>query len=321
MLTKFIVEQYKKTAHGRQEDTGDVFYFSNADFDGLRAEPYDFTSSMGHELRGFLYSYENPIPGRLIVFDHGMGAGHWAYVREIEMLCKRGYLVLAYDHTGCACSGGEGTNGMAQSLHDLDDCFKVIKADPRFAGYDFSVVGHSWGGFSTLNISALHPEISHVVVFSGFVSVELLIASYFGGILKGCRKPIMALEREKNPDYVDYNAVESLKKSSAKVLLIYSDDDSVVSRTMHFDPLKEALSGRENIRFLLVDGKDHNPTYTAEAVKYKNEFFRELTRRKKEKLLVTDQQKREFMAGYDWRRMTTQDEEVWKRILDALKEE
>ena len=102
MLTKFIVEQYKKTAHGRQDDTGDVFYFSAADFEGLRAEPYVFTSSMGHELRGFLYSYENPVANRLIVFDHGMGAGHWAYVREIEMLCKRGYLVLAYDHTGCA---------------------------------------------------------------------------------------------------------------------------------------------------------------------------------------------------------------------------
>ena len=318
MLTKFIVEQYKKTAHGRQDDTGDVFYFSNANFEGLRAEPYDFVSSMGHELRGFLYSYENPIANRLIVFDHGMGAGHWAYVREIEMLCKRGYLVLAYDHTGCACSGGEGTNGMAQSLHDLDDCFQAIKADPRFAGYDFSVVGHSWGGFSTLNISALHPEISHVVVFSGFVSVELLIASYFGGILKGCRKPIMALEREKNPDYIDYNAVESLKKSRAKVLLIYSDDDQLCKKNPHYDALAAGLADKESVELVLVKGKGHNPNYTADAVKYKDAFFATLQKKRKKGQLVTIEQKAAFVGGYDWDRMTAQDDSVWIEIFTLL---
>ncbi len=318
MFTKFIVEQYKKTAYGRCDDTGDVFYFTAADFDGLRAEPYGFGSSLGHELRGYLYSYEDPIPNRLIVFDHGMGAGHTAYTREIEMLCRRGYLVLAYDHTGCMASGGEGTNGMAQSLHDLDDCFKAVKADPRFTGYDFSVVGHSWGGFSTLNISALHKEISHVAVFSGFVSVELLIASYFDGVLKGCRKHIMALEREKNPDYVDYNAVESLKKSNARVLLIYSDNDKLCKKDPHYDTLAAELSESKNVELMLVQGKGHNPNYTADAVKYKDAFFADLTKKRKKKQLVTIEQKAAFVGRYDWDRMTAQDETIWAKVYEAL---
>lgn len=318
MFTKMIVEQYKKTAYGRCDDMGDVFYFSVADFEGLRAEPYDFCSSLGHEMRGYLYSYENPIPKRLIVFDHGMGAGHEAYTKEIEMLCRRGYLVLAYDHTGCMYSGGESTNGMAQSLHDLDDCFKVIKADPRFAGYDFSVVGHSWGGFSTLNISALHPEISHVVVFSGFVSVELLIASYFGGVLKGVRKHIMALEREKNPDYVDFHAVDSIQKSGVKALLIYSDNDTLCKKDPHYDTLAAGLADCENVELMLVQGKGHNPNYTHDAIKYKDAFFAKLTKKRKKGQLVTIEQKAAFVGSFDWDRMTAQDEAVWAKVYEVL---
>lgn len=318
MLTKMIVEQYKKSAYGRCDATGDVKYFTAADFEGLRAEPYAFSSSLGHVLKGYLYSYENPIPERLVVFDHGMGAGHEAYTKEIEMLCRHGYLVLAYDHTGCMASGGDNTNGMAQSLRDLDDCFKAIKADARFAGYDFSVVGHSWGGFSTLNISALHPEISHVVVFSGFASVELLIESYFGGIMKGVRKPVMALEREHNPDYVDFNAVKSLKTSGVKALLIYSDNDTLCKKTPHYDALAAGLADCENVELVLVSGKGHNPNYTADAVAYKDAFFAELTKKRKKKQLVTDEQKAAFVEGYDWDRMTAQDKTVWAKVFEAL---
>lgn len=318
MFTKMIVEQYKKSAYGRCDDTADVFYFTAADFEGLDAKPFAFRASAGHMLSGYLYSYANPIPGRLIVFDHGMGAGHTAYTREIETLCRRGYLVLAYDHTGCMQSGGENTNGMAQSLRDLNDCINAIKRDGRFDGYDISVVGHSWGGFSTLNITALHPEISHIVVFSGFVSVELLIESYFGGIMKGCRKSVMALEREHNPDFVDYNAVKTLQNSNVKALLIYSDNDTLCKKTPHYDALVAGLSGKENVELMLVSGKGHNPNYTADAVAYKDAFFADLQKMRKKNKHATLAEKAAFVANYDWHRMTEQDAEVWAKVFEAL---
>ena len=316
IFEKQIMNFYKGMMYARCDDNGTAFYFSASDFPGLQSEAYSFTASAGHTLQGATYHYENPIPGRLIVFDHGFGGGHRSYMKEIEMLCRHGYLVFAYDHTGCMTSGGESPNGMAQSLCDLNDCIAMLKADDRFAGMDISVMGHSWGGFSTLNISALHPEISHVVVLSGFVSVEELVKTFFSGILKWYRKAILELERKANPKFFGYNAVESLSNSNAKTLLIYSADDQMCKKA-HFDILKSRLAGKNNIQFLLVDRKGHNPNYTEEAVKYLGEFGKSRAKLLKKKDL-TDEEKAVFVASYDWDKMTEQDESVWKAIFDCL---
>lgn len=310
---------YRSTMFTRCDDNGTAFYFSAEDFPGLRKESYSFRAAAGHVLQGYLYSYDEPIDGRLIVFDHGFGGGHRSYMKEIEILCKNGYRVLAYDHTGCMESGGATPNGLAQSLCDLNDCISAVKADARFAGMDLSVMGHSWGGFSTLNISALHPEISHVVVLSGFVSVEEIVKSFFPGILKGYRRAVIDLEKQANPRFAEFNAVDSLAGSRAKTLLIYSDNDKLCTRS-HYDLLKGKLDGKENIRFLLVSGKDHNPNYAQDAVQYLGQYVKDKNKLLRGKKPLTDEQKKAFCASYDWNRMTAQDETVWREILNALAE-
>lgn len=316
IFEKQIVNSFKGMMHTRCDDTQTVFYYSHNDFKGLNAEPYSFTASAGHKLQGYIYSYASCIDDRIIIFDHGFGGGHRAYMKEIEMLCKHGYIVFAYDHTGCMESGGESPNGMSQSLCDLNDCISTLKKDNRFASLDISVMGHSWGGFSTLNICALHPEISHIVVLSGFVSVEELINSFFKGILKGYRKAIMNLERECNPVFIKYNAIESLSKTDANVLLIYSDDDAMCTRK-HFDMLKDALGNRNNIEFMLENNKGHNPNYTREAVKYLSEFVNKRNKLKAKKK-VSDEDKSKFVSSFDWARMTEQDANVWNKIFEML---
>ena len=128
LFEKQVVGMYKGMMHIRCDDTETVFYFSADDFPGLQKEAYPFEASAGHMLQGYIYRYDAPIAGRLIVFDHGFGGGHRAYMKEIEMLCRHGYTVFAYDHTGCMESGGASPNGLAQSLCDLNDCITAIKA-------------------------------------------------------------------------------------------------------------------------------------------------------------------------------------------------
>ena len=316
IFEKVIVNMYKGMMHNRCDDTETVFYFSPEDFPGLHKEPIAFISSLGHTLQGYLYQYEGARENRLIVFDHGFGGGHRAYMKEIEMLCKHGYKVFSYDHTGCMESGGESPNGLAQSLCDLNDCICMIKSNERFKGLDISVMGHSWGAFSTMNISALHPEITHIVAISGFVSVEEMVGTFFSGIMKGYRRPVLDLERKSNPKFVEFNSAQSLRLSGVKALLIYSDNDTLC-RPVHYEIMKRELADAENVTILLVSNKGHNPNYTEDAVKYLGEFGKaraKIARSKK----ATKEDKARFVASYDWNRMTVQDETVWNAILEHL---
>ena len=316
IFEKQFVDGYRSMMYKRCDDTETVFYFSSKDFPTLHSDPFSIPSSMGHTLAGRVYYYDDPKADRLVVFDHGFGGGHLAYMKEIELLCRNRYTVIAYDHTGCMESGGESPNGLAQSLRDLNDFINAVKSDERFSGFSISVMGHSWGAFSTLNISALHPDVTHVVAMCGFVSVEEMIKSFFSGMLSPYRKPVMSLERKSNPDFADFNAVESLKNSDVKALLIYSSDDKLCRRK-HYDILKASLNEKDNIHFLLTDKKGHNPNYTEDAVKYLAEFVKKRGKMLKKKNLTPDE-KAKFVASFDWDRMTEQDSDVWEKIISHL---
>lgn len=315
---KQIEKIYRSKLFNRCDDAGVAYYFSASDFPGLCCQAFSFPANAGHTLQGWFYSYEKAIPGRLVVFDHGMGGGHRSYMREIERLAKAGYLVFAYDHTGCMASEGASTNGFAQSLNDLDACLTALKKLGSVQDRTISVVGHSWGAFAAMNIAALHPDVTHVVAMSGFISVKDMVHQNFSGPLKGYRKELYALEQQANPDYVNYNACKTLAHTDAQVLLIYSADDPMVKKEVHYDALHKALSGRENVQFLLVEGKAHNPNYTADAVQYLAQYTREMTSQLKKLQLGTVEERKAFLQTFDWHRMTKQDDVVWNVILNTL---
>lgn len=312
----FIEKMYRGMMFRRCEEHDTARYFDAEDFEGIKKEPYEFKNQKGETLRGAFYSAEVKFYNRIVIFEHGMGSGHRAYMREIVTLARHGYLVYSYDRTGCVSSDGDGIRGFGGSIADLDDCLKALKSDTRFSGYDFSVIGHSWGGLSTLNVAAYHPDVSHLVAISGPRSVEAMHTQIFSGLLKLYKKHIYSIETETNPDYVGASAIEALRSTEAQVLIIHSEDDKVVSAKIHFDPLAEALCHKENIRFLKVSGKNHNPNYTVDAVNYLAEYS--AANRKQRKKLKTEKDKQAFASSFDWLRMTEQDPEVWKEIFAVL---
>ncbi len=314
MLRQKIETIYKSQLFTRYDDTGLVNYFSHKNFQGLNAKPYAFKSSHGHPLQGYFYDYDSYDPTRLIIFDHGLGGGHRSYMKEIECLCAAGYRVFTYDHSGCMASGGAHTGGFARSLGDLDDALKALKKDDDIPTNDISIMGHSWGGLATLNITALHPDIRRLVVLSGPISVNAMMKQTFPGFLRGYRKHILKLEAEANPDYMGYDAVSTLKNTTAKALLIYSDNDGIVKKKYHYDILRAALGDRENIQFYLTENKRHNPNYTVDAVQY----LGTLAAAMKKQMPKTEEEKAAFRNSFDWHRMTAQDEDVWAKIIDFL---
>ena len=89
-----INEMYRSAVYTRADDKGRIFYFSSDDFEGLNKEEYNFTSSRGHNLKGYFYYYEGYKKGRVVIFDHGMGSGHRGYMKEIENMTKRKEILL-----------------------------------------------------------------------------------------------------------------------------------------------------------------------------------------------------------------------------------
>jgi len=314
MMWNKIEALYRDAVYARVEETKAVFYFSSEDFPGLEKEAFAVHSSKGHRLQGYFYRYPDPKPNRIVVFEHGLGSGHRGYMKEIEILAKRGYLVYAYDHTGCMESGGETTGGFCQSLIDLNDVLSALKKHPLYKNYDISVIGHSWGGFSALNISKLHPDISHIVAISGFVSVKAIMKQTLGIFYRG----IYRKEKAKNAEYMRFHAVRTLMSTKSKVLVIHSTDDKTVKFKNHFEVMRRALVGYDRITFWAVSGKGHNPNYTEQAVKYKDKFFKTYQRALKKNLFETERDKELFAERFDWNAMTEQDMDVWERIFEML---
>lgn len=313
-----IEQIYRDKIYTRSDDDGSIFYFSSDDFEGLHREPYQFKSSKGHTLQGYFYFYDDYKHGSIVIFEHGMGSGHRGYMKEIELLARNGFFVFAYDHTGCMESGGETTGGFVHSLIDLDDAIGALRADEKYASLEISVVGHSWGAYSTLNISNFRDDIKHLIALSGPISLKALLSQSFSGLLAPIGNKLYKKELEKNPKYVPSDAITALSKASARVLIIHSDDDAIVKCKRHFDKMKKALAKRDNIRFVKVSGKAHNPNYTYDSVKYKDEFFAIYQKAVAENALPTNEAKTEFKARFDWDRMTAQDEKIWYMILEVL---
>jgi hypothetical protein len=88
----------------------------------------------------------------------------------------------------------------------------------------------------------------------------------------------------------------------------------------HFTRLHKKLSKKENVRFLLLNGKNHNPNYTPNALNYLTDFFKTLAEKNKKGALNTPESKAELIASRDWWKMTEQDETVWSEIFATLSE-
>lgn len=313
-----ITKVYRECAFSRNDRTDHVHYFTAKDFPNLRVTPYDFKSKKGHTLRGYIYSTGEPSRTNIVIFDHGLGGGHTAYMKEIVTLANAGYTVFSYDHTGCMSSEGENTGGFSQSLSDLDDCLTTLKADPVYKDAEFSVIGHSWGGFAALNIAAYHPDVKKIVAMSGYISVWRMMEQMAGPLTKLLGSHLYEMEKESNPGFAEACAIKSLKDTDAKVLVIHSKDDHLTSFRYHFGTLKRAMKNKENIRFIALSGRRHNPSYTRDAVMYKADYFNTQSKLGKKGLLSTPENKQALIDNYDWHRMTAQDDSVWREIFDTL---
>lgn len=182
-------------------------------------------------LKGYLYGTENT--EKLIVFAHGIGSGHEAYVNQLCWFTDRGWCVFAYDAAGSGDSPGDSTVGLVQSALDLNSALNYIEQEPRLKTMPKVLLGHSWGGFAVGGVLNFDHDIRAAVSLSGYAyPLEMLDQGAVNVLGKtGARlfRPFAVLyNRLKFGRYAGLNAVDGINKANIPFLAMHGESDEFV---------------------------------------------------------------------------------------------
>ncbi|MCD8308136.1 MAG: alpha/beta hydrolase [Clostridia bacterium] len=292
-------------AFGHRYDRNPLYvYFSAEDF-GLSAEPIEVPSKKT-ALHGYIYSYgEDTHRDKIIVFCHGLGPGHCAYMTEISYLCRLGYIVAATDYCGCGESPGRKARGFYSGVIAVQDTIRYIRKDPRFAGRKVLLVGHSWGAYS-----AICAQGDGVVSVSAPDSPSILAVtagSYIPKFIAYAMVPVF-----KFIDFCAFGSKGTTKchkaasETDVPMLLIHGELDRAV-------PLKDsaytAIPDTKASRYL-APGKYHNPYNTIPAETKLHELSQAAS--------LKGEAKEAFCASFDFTAATEEDPAVMQQIADFL---
>lgn len=306
----------------RCEGDDNLKYLKAKNFDNLNALPISFKSDKQQTLNGFLYSSAKVDAYKgLIVFSHGMGAGHLAYTTEINYLAQKGYIVLAYDNTGTCTSEGKKIKGFAQGIIDLKYALDFVKTRDDLKDLSVLLVGHSWGAYSVSNVSALNPsvEIKGIVAFSPFNSMNKLIRDI-------AKQKIKANLSILSPffDIINFirfgkagnlRSCDSINSNSIPTLIMHGGNDMQV--TLKNSPIgkKHKIQDNPNARTVLYDSKYHNVYLAKEAEQYLNDTFAKI-----ESLGKNSPEAYEIYQNIDYSLITKEDLSVMETVSSFLEE-
>lgn len=306
-----IINKYKQNLVRRYEKEPGIPYYSFKNFENFRQEAKVFTNSRGVEVHYFFYYYDSYKKDKVILFCPGIGPGHTAYLREIELLARNGYKVLTLDYTGCGESKGELLGSLNMPTLDVVNLLDLLQLKEEVVP-----MGHSLGAFTSLNLINIRKEIKKAIVLSGFVSIKSLVKCYVKSNL--LTNIVMKYEKKTVPEYFEIDNIEYLKNTKDKLLVIQSDDDTVVPYKIAFKVAED--SNNPNVKTIKVTGRKHNPNYSDDAIKYMSESFGNFYRQIKDKTIKTDEDKINYFKNISLDRLTEQDEKMFEEILKFIEE-
>ena len=291
----------------RQDKNPDFKYFTAEDFK-LNTEDIEVTYK-GEQLYSKIYSVK-PVEEceKVVIFQHGFGAGSSSYMTEIATLASYGYAVVATDAYGCNNSTGKKVGGFYVGTEAVIATYIGVKRLEKLKDKKVILVGHSWGAYSVC-CAANKVKVDGVVALSGFnapaqcLCDQLKMISPIGKLLAPLLHPFFFILNAFRSTNGNTHAATALKKSGVKALLIHGEKDRTVT-------LKHSVSKKaegENVTKLILADKKHNPYNTVEAEEYLA------------KLLAFDGKDEAFIKNYDWAKATKEDCEVMSNIDNFIK--
>ncbi len=261
-------------------------------------------------LDGYLYYKDIKYKNKLIIFAHGMWSNHESYMQDIAYYALQGYMVFSFDYYGVAKSEGKTIRGFGNSIKSLDYAIRYIKNDAELKDKELYVIGHSWGGFATINIVKYHKDIKKICALSPFVSIPKILDTTLKGIQKMFIPFMVLVDYFKCGKYSFSNGVKSLKNYNGKIMLIQSIDDKMVPYVNAVGYIKKKLNDKD-INYLILNDRGHNPNYTKEAILNMKSYAEQI--KGLEGDILND-----FKMNYNFHSMGELDEKTMKEIMDYL---
>ncbi|MFA7378480.1 MAG: alpha/beta fold hydrolase [Erysipelotrichia bacterium] len=312
IISLIINIMLKHALNKRGDGSPALKYLQSEDFTGLVGDPIQFLGNKKQVLRGYLY-YQKRFTSfkELIIFTHGIGAGHTAYTTEINRLAQEGFIILAFDYTGCALSSGKAMINIIQPLVDLDYALRYIESRTDLRDLKKYAVGHSWGGFVAMNSVLLKKHhIDKVVSMSGFLSPSKIIISSSPLLIPFY--PFVFMDGYwRYGRYATYNGMKAVRKAKVPMLFVHGLEDNIIRPKASIDKIKKVAERKDNIELLYVEKRGHSPFLNERAEQY----LRQVLKDKgidNPKTTVTD-----YEVDYDL--ITQEDEMVMKTIVSFLK--
>lgn len=306
----FVVNLYKQNFLQRFDIDEAVPFYSPKDFKGLVFEENSFKTKAGITIKYFYFYYPNFIKDKIILFCPGIGPGHVSYIAEIEYLCKSGYKVLTLDYAGCGYSEGERLPSCNEPTKDAIELLENLKLKEELI-----IVGHSLGGYTTYNLVNLLPNVHKAVIISGFVDITSEMQTFMKFRFLGNK--VKRYEKKLDPEYGSIDNWKYLKNTKDDLLIIHSTDDQMVS--YKYNTQKVAKLNNPHIVIHAVENKKHNPNYSMDALIFMNNSMYGYNKLLSENKEATLEQRKEYFKDKPIEKLTAQDPDIFKLILDFIK--
>lgn len=188
---------------------------------------------------------------KTVLLAHGWDAMAMDFYKMIPALVDYGYRVIAFD--GPAHGGSEGS--ASNLLHFKEVMLDIIEKE----GTPYAIIGHSMGGGASCYLL-----MEHTIKVKRLVLMAIPISSkrFFDGVFSMLKVPqkmqrlfFKGMEEEFNYSIDRMNlATRTERIKSEKIMLVYDEDDEVVS----LPDIKEFLKARPEVKPVNIKGAGHN---------------------------------------------------------------
>lgn len=264
-------------------------------------------------LNGYFVTPKNNIYDKsvIIVFCHGMWSSKEAYYQEVGYVSKAGFEVFTFDYIGTHESEGKSIGGLASGLKSVDYAIKYVH--DLYPSKDIYVMGHSWGGFTSINSVKYNPYVKKICSMSPFININKAMVSFAPHPFKFLAYNSQIFESFKYGKYAFADSIKTLKDYDGKVLILHSTDDHMIKYKDSTKILEKKFKDYKNINFIVVDKRGHNPDYSKTAVKKLKEFVNKLSSLNKEEQIL-------LMQKTNFNDLGRLDKDIMKQIIEFFKE-